>query len=126
MRKPLTGLQLAVMNILWDRGRATVVEVLEELRYDKELARTTVATILGRLEKQGLVGHEKHEVAHIYFPRAGREEIRRSMVSDLVDSLFQGDPHELLSHLLQETDQDPEAIRQVMEMLREHEQGEES
>ena len=53
----LTDLQLAIMRILWDRAEATVVEVQTRLRPERDLAQTTIATLLSRLEKRGVVEH---------------------------------------------------------------------
>jgi predicted transcriptional regulator len=63
----LTDLQLAIVRILWERGASSVVEVQEALAPERSLAQTTVATILTRLEKRGVVRHEPrggHRPAH--------------------------------------------------------------
>ena len=125
MKKALTSLQLRILDILWDRGEVTVNDVLDSMKYDKDLARTTISTILTRMEKQGLVGHRKREVAHIYYSLVTRDEVRRSMVTDLVEALFKGRRSELVSHLLSETEQDAEVIRQIMDLLHQHESGKE-
>ncbi len=125
MRRALTSLQLRILDILWDRGEATVNDVLDSMEYDKNLARTTISTILTRMEKQGLVGHRKQEVSHIYYPLVTRNEIQRSMVTDLVETLFKGRRSELVSHLLSESDQDADALRKIMNLLREREDGKE-
>ena len=53
----LTELQIAVMRVLWEKGEATVAEIWEALRPERGLAQTTVATLLCRLEKRGVVAH---------------------------------------------------------------------
>ena len=54
----LTDLQLAIVRILWTKGASTVLEVQEGLLPERSLAQTTVATLLTRLEKRGVVRHQ--------------------------------------------------------------------
>lgn len=96
----LTDLQLAIVRILWERGPSTVVEVQEGLAPDRQLAQTTVATILTRLEKRGIVRHEARGRLFVYRALVTEPHVRRSMVSELTDLLFDGSPAALISHLL--------------------------
>ena len=96
----LTELQLAVMRVLWERGRATVADITDALRPSRGLAPTTIATILTRLEKRGIVGHESAARQFIYFAELTEPDATRSMVSELADRLFDGDVTELVSHLI--------------------------
>jgi BlaI family transcriptional regulator, penicillinase repressor len=96
----LSDLQLAVMRVVWQRGEATVAEVVTELERKRGLAHTTVATLFLRLEKRGLLSKRKESRAYVYSPLVSESDVKRSMVSELVSSLFQGDSKELLAHLL--------------------------
>lgn len=117
--KPLTHLQLRIMNILWDCGDATVAEVQEALKSEKELARTTVATLIARLEKQGYISHRKTERARRYYPLVEQREIQESMVTELVDTLFQGKRSSLVSHLLSRRKVHSKEIEEVIKMIKE-------
>lgn len=117
-KKPLTHLQLRIMNILWDRRDATAVEVQEALKSEKELARTTVATLISRLEKQGYISHRKTERARRYYPLVEQQEIQESMITELVDTLFQGKRSSLVSHLLSRRKVNPEEIEDVIKMIK--------
>ncbi len=123
LNRSLTELQLAIMHVLWEREEATVAEVVESLRTEKELARTTVATILSRLEKAGYVAHRKLGSSHFYYSIVKRKSVERSMVARLVDSLYGGDVTELVNCLLTESDYDSDEIRRAVEMINEHEGG---
>lgn len=90
--------ELDVMNVLWDRGSATVAEVLECLR--DELAYTTVLTILQRLEEKGHVGHESEGKAHRYLPILERSAVRASSLQRMTQTLFEDSPALLMTHLL--------------------------
>lgn len=94
----LSDLQLALMRILWDRGEATAAEVHEAL-HDRALAPTTVATLLTRLEKRGLVSHSARGRSFVYRADVSEHEVRRSMLAKLTEFFFAGDPAALVSHL---------------------------
>jgi predicted transcriptional regulator len=96
----LTELQLAVMRVLWERGECTVAEVQEGLLPERRLAATTVATLLSRLEKRGVLSHRVEGRQYVYSATITEPEVRRSMVSRITDVLFDGSPAALISHLL--------------------------
>ena len=97
----LSDLQLELLRVLWDRGEATAAEVHEVLReQDRALAPTTVATLLSRLEKRGLVTHDARGRTYVYRACVPEHEVRRSMVTKLTTFFFGGDPAALVSHLL--------------------------
>jgi predicted transcriptional regulator len=105
------------MRPLWQRGECTVADVQEALQGQRDLAATTIATILSRLEKQGLVAHRKEGRQYVYRAVVSESEVRRSTVSDVVRHLFHGDPAELVSHLLRESEMDPDDLAQVKALI---------
>ena len=109
----LSELQLAVMRVLWTRGEATVADVHAALLAERGLAPTTIATTLQRLEKRGVVDHFTQGRQFIYRPRVGEADVRRSMVGALTERLFEGDPAELVNHLLEERDIEPEELERL-------------
>ena len=96
----LTELQIALLRVLWDRGQATVAEICEVLRPERGLALTTVATLLSRLEKRGIVTHDARARQYVYRALVTESEVQRSMVQELTAQLFDGDVTALVSHLL--------------------------
>ena len=117
----LTDLQLAIMRILWDRAEATVVEVQTQLRPERDLAQTTIATLLSRLEKRGVVEHRLDGRQFVYRPLVTEQEVRRSMVSELTTLLFDGSSAALMSHLLRSREIDPGDLDRVKRMIAEAE-----
>ena len=117
----LTDLQVAIMRVLWDRAQATVAEIHEALLPDRGLAPTTVATLLSRLEKRGIVKHRTASRQYVYYPAISEGEVRRSMVSDLAERLFDGDVAELVSHLLSEREMSAGDLEKVKELIASHE-----
>lgn len=117
----LADLQLAIMHVLWDRGRATVAEVRDALAPHRRLAHTTVGTMLARMEAAGYVTHRAEGRANVYRPLLRREQVSRSMVADLARRLFQGDVAEMMCHLLEGCDVTPDELVRLKQLLRDKE-----
>ena len=113
----LSELQLAVMRVLWQRKKAAVAEVQEALAPERDLALTTVATVLTRLEKAGLVAHRASGRHYLYRPLVSEEEVRRSMVSVLAERLFEGDVAALVSHLVNAREIKPGDLARVRQLI---------
>lgn len=121
----LASLQLAIMRILWDRESATVAEVREILAGEgRELAYTTVATMLAKMERKGQVGHRAGAKAFVYYPAMKQEQVSRSMVADLADRLFGGDVTLMVSHLLDGCEVSAEELTRLKALIRKKEQEE--
>ncbi|MBL8730315.1 MAG: BlaI/MecI/CopY family transcriptional regulator [Planctomycetes bacterium] len=95
----LGELQLAILRTLWQRGDAAVADVHAALS-DRGLALTTIATMLRKMEEKGLVSHRENGRQFLYRARVAPDLVQKNLVSDLVVRLFDGDPLELVNHLL--------------------------
>jgi predicted transcriptional regulator len=112
--------ELDVLKVLWDRGQATVREVLETLRgAGRQWSYATVATLLDRLESKGVVTSDRSELAFVYKPVISNQEVRQKRVSNLVDKLYQGEPGLLVLHLLKAHPLDPRQAKEVRALLEE-------
>lgn len=118
--KELSALQAAVMRVLWESGRATVAEVQERLArdLDRPLAHNTIATVLTRLAKDGVVSATKSGRSYVYRPLLKSQQAKRSMVGALVRRLFGGEPVALASHLVREAELDEEDLDELEELIR--------
>ena len=96
----LTDLQLAIVRVLWDRGECTVAVTQAALLPERPLAQTTVATILTRLEKRGVVAHRPNGRQFVYRALVTEGDVRVSMVRSLTDMLFGGSSAALINHVL--------------------------
>jgi BlaI family penicillinase repressor len=119
----LPNLQLAIMQCLWRRSHATVAEVQADLEVDRPLAYTTIATMLSKMEAKGLVAHKRQGRTFIYRPLAKQEQVSRSMVADLAERVFGGDITQMVSHLLDECDVQPEELARLKAMIDEAEKN---
>ena len=113
----LTPLQLDVMRVLWSRPEATAAEVTESLAGARRLAPTTVATLLGRLEKRGLVAHTRRGRQFVYRAAVAETVARAVMVDELAQRLFAGDAARLVHHLLARHELEPGDLARVRELI---------
>jgi predicted transcriptional regulator len=113
----LTEAELRIMNVLWDKGPATVHDVLQALPPKPNLAYNSVLTIIRILETKGYVKHIKDKRAHIYISKIDRQDATRFEVRHLVSRFF-GNSHErLLLNILEESSIDAEELARVRELL---------
>jgi BlaI family penicillinase repressor len=113
----LTDLQMAIMAVLWQHGEATVAQVHASLQEERGLAMTTIATLLSRLEKYGVITHRTRGRQYIYRPLVSQSEVRRSRLTDLIDRFFQGNPADLVYHLISESQFDDEDVARILAMI---------
>src|SRR5947209_17940106 len=112
--------ELDVLKVLWDRGQATVREVLETLRAaGRQWSYATVATLLDRLETKGVVTSDRSELAFVYRPVVSNQEVRQKRVNSLVDKLYRGEPGLLVLHLLKSHPLDARQAKEVRAALAE-------
>jgi predicted transcriptional regulator len=83
-------------------------------------APTTIATMLSKMERKGVVEHRVEGRVFVYRPTVSRQEVHRTMVGDLMDRLFEGDVTALVSHLLSEREVDPNELAQLSRLIAEH------
>jgi predicted transcriptional regulator len=113
----LTEAELRIMNVLWDKGSATVHEVLQALPSKPNLAYNSVLTIIRILETKGYVKHIKDKRAHIYMSKIDRADATRFEVRHLVSRFFANSHERLLLNILEESSIDAEELARVRELL---------
>jgi BlaI family penicillinase repressor len=125
MDKPLRlgDLQVAILRVLWEEGEATVARVTEALP-GKRRAPTTIATMLTKMERRGLVTHRVEGRQFVFQPALSEEEVTRTMVADLTQRLFEGDVSALVSHLLTSEEIDRDELVRLRAMIVEREREE--
>ena len=113
----LSELQIALVRVLWRRGESSTADVAAELADERGIKHTTVATLLTRLEKRGVVAQRREGRQLFYRALAGEAQVRRSMVADLIGALFDGDARALVAHLVQESEIAPGDLAKVRKRL---------
>ncbi len=120
-----TELQIDLLSVLWERGEASTADVCDALAPSRGLALSTVATLLSRLEKRGAVQHRREGRQYVYRATVSRQDVRRSMVSDLTRALFGGDAVALVRHLVDQHEVDGDEAERIRALLDAAEQEEE-
>ena len=113
----LGDLQSAVMNAVWDLGEATVVQVRDRLAADKELAYTTVLSVLQKLEKAGWLKHRTDGRSYVYLPKRSRDDAGKSALRQFTERLFGGDPLVDFEHLLDDDRLTAAELAELRKML---------
>ena len=113
----LGDLQSAVMNAVWDLGEATVVQVRDRLASDKELAYTTVLSVLQKLEKAGWLKHRTDGRSYVYLPKRSRNDAGKSALRQFTERLFGGDPLVVFEHLLDDDRLTAAELAELRKML---------
>ena len=102
MAAPRLGrVQLKIMQVLWQRGRANAREITEALGQTEPIAHSTVQTLLRKLEAKGAVGHDVEDRTFVFYSLVQEDNVRSGAVRDLVDRVFDSSVAELVSYLLQ-------------------------
>lgn len=90
------------MRVVWQRGEVTVRDVYEALRARRQLAYTTVLTMMKVLEQKGHLRKQARDRAHVYRPARSEAAVMRSMVREFVQRVFGGSARPLLVHLIED------------------------
>jgi BlaI family transcriptional regulator, penicillinase repressor len=114
-----TDLELQVLSVLWDRGPASVRDVMQALPDGKTRAYTTVLTILQLMEKKGLVRHTRDGLTYIYQAKVDRQAIVTPVVRTLLQNVFGGDPSAVVQSLLDSGDVDATQLKEIRRILNE-------
>ena len=118
----LTEAELRLMDVLWQKGSATVQQVLDALTLKPSLAYNSVLTTIRILENKGYVEHVKEGRAHIYKPMVEREQATRSEIRHLVHRFF-GNSHELLVlNILEDRGLEAKELKRLRQLLQSKEE----
>ena len=117
----LHKLELQLMKIIWEKGRATAREVKDAIDKNRPLAESTVRTMLRSLEKKGFLAHDVDETDRhkpfVYRPLVQREQVSKSMLRDLLDRLFDGSRELLLNYLFEDEEATPGELQRLREKV---------
>jgi BlaI family transcriptional regulator, penicillinase repressor len=115
--KELTERELEIMHVAWQHGKLTAAEIREHLAAaGRELAYTTVATLVRILADKGFLKQTNRTRPFVYRPVRSFEDVSRRIVGDLVDRVFRGSHTELLVQLM-ETDRLTPKERAALEQI---------
>jgi BlaI family transcriptional regulator, penicillinase repressor len=111
-----TNAELEVLEILWKRKKATVREVYDTIRQNKDCVYTSTLKIMQKMSAKGLIGRTVDNQKHEYFPLVEETIIRNKYVSELINKFFKGSYAKLALHALGKSSTD-ENIEELIEMV---------
>lgn len=99
-QKLLTSLELKVMNLLWDKEKAFVKQLIEAWDELPKPAYNTISTVVRILQEKQYIGHEAFGRSHQYFPLVSREEYQKRLVRNVLNNVFAGSVSSMISTLV--------------------------
>jgi len=112
-----TELELEILKILWRDGPAPVRQVRDALAGTRDLAYTTVMTMMSIMTKKQYLRRTKGRNGYVYRACIDRESTERTMLRDLVDRVFDGSPSAVMLHLLETADLDAGELQRLRALL---------
>ena len=114
----LSPLELEVMNVVWHLGECSSAEVIEEFSKKRQLAETTIRTVLANIRKKGyLEPVPTVERGFRIKPVVSKREVARRSLKQMLSSLFDGSPREAISFLIKEENIDQTDLDELRSLL---------
>ena len=96
-----TPAELEILDVLWDRKKATVREVFEEIEKRKPTRYTTILKLMQIMQAKGLVVRDEKDKAHVYRPKNSQRQTQTKLVGTLLEKAFRGSALSLVQHVLE-------------------------
>lgn len=112
-----TELELAILKILWRSGPASGRAIRDALAEERDLAYTSVMTILGIMTRKGYVRRKKEDGGYVYLAALAEQTATQGMLRDLVNRAFDGSALALVQNLLETSDLDADELKQLRQLL---------
>lgn len=120
MKKSLTPLgetEMEVLNHVWEMKEATVKEVRTRILKNRDVAYTTIMTVMKNLADKGYLKYRKDGVTYVYSPAQKPDSVRFNLIKDLVKKVFQGSPKELVQTLVQNEEISDEERQEIKALI---------
>jgi BlaI family transcriptional regulator, penicillinase repressor len=114
---PLSDAQLEIVNVVWDRGKATVADVWKTLSRRRKVSRNTISTMVTRLEEKGWLRRQAEGGSFLYSAALDREKVLTRMVRRMVDAAFQGSAEGLVLTLIEGGRLSADEVERIKAML---------
>ena len=116
----LGRVQLLIMQVLWDRQRATAREITDTINKSEPIAHSTVQTLLRALEEKSSVSHESEGRTFIFFPLVEEENFKQNATTVLIKRVFGGNAANLVAHLLGDKNVSRKEINEIRKLINQH------
>jgi BlaI family penicillinase repressor len=113
----LGKVQLQIMQVLWEKGRASAREITEALNRGEQIAHSTVQTLLRQLEAKGAVSHRRQERTFVFYPLVNEGKVARTEIRGLTERLFGGSTGGLMTYLLKEESISSDELKEIKRLI---------
>ena len=120
MKKSLTPLgetEMEVLHHVWDLGEATVKQVRKRILESREVAYTTIMTVMKNLADKGYLKYRKEGVSYVYSPAQEPDSVRSNLIKNLINKVFKGSPKELVQTLVRSKDLSEKDFSEIKQMI---------
>ena len=120
-RKSINSLgetELEVLNIVWSLKSATVGEVREKILQHREVAYTTIMTVMRNLADKGYLSYKKHGKSYVYSVKKSAGDVRRGILREIVSNAFAGSPLSLVRTLVEDENLSPDELEEIKSIIR--------
>jgi predicted transcriptional regulator len=114
----LGRLELQIMNVVWKKGKATVHDVKEALGKGRKPAYSTILTMMRKIEAKGYLEHDVDNRTYVYRPSISQKAVRHSILSDILNRLFEGSPSLLLNSLVEQGHISEKEFMQIQKLIK--------
>ena len=115
----LGRVELQIMKVVWEKGKATVHDVKDVLGRGRKPAYSTILTMMRELEAKGYLEHDVDERTYVYRPIISQEAVRHGILGDILDRLFEGSPSLLLDSLVEQDRISKKELAQIQKLIKE-------
>ena len=109
--------QLQIMKVLWQQGRATARDVTSALQERVDIAHSTVQTLLRKLEAKKAVGHDVEERTFVFYPLMAEEQVTRTATHDLLSRVFDGSAYGLVACLVRNENLSSKELERIRQLV---------
>jgi predicted transcriptional regulator len=108
---------MEVLHDVWELGEATVKDVRKRILENREVAYTTIMTVMKNLTEKGYLKYRKDGVTYVYSPAQEPESVRSSLINNLITKVFKGSPKELIQTLVKSEDLTEKELTEIKSMI---------
>jgi predicted transcriptional regulator len=112
-----TDAELAILQVLWNRGPSTVRDVHEALRHSRKTGYTTTLKLMQIMAEKGLVTRDESRRTHVYQAKIGQDCTQRQLICSLLERAFEGSAKTLIMQALSATKTSAEELAEIRQLL---------
>ncbi len=112
-----TESELEILQVLWEKDKASVREVHEELQVSKDVGYTTTLKLMQIMHEKGLVKRDDSYKTHIYQASVSKEKTQKHLLGKMINNLFGGSPADLVLQALGNHKASPAELEEIQQLL---------